>query len=1070
MTCLSLLVVSLAIQSPGADSLLRLATGPSESALIVESRERPTEVREAVAEGMARAVRRPAAAPAELAAVRRLAVAYAIVWQDSFYLREVERFAGWPENRRAVKVRADSVRRAGIAAYGRDGPLAAVAIWQQARRSSIAIGDSAGAAAVMGNIGAAFLVEGVLDSATGYLERARTMAGAIGDARVEANAVGLLAGVHEERGELEAARESYARAMALRARTGDRRGLAADHNNLGLLARRLGDQAEARRHFESALDINRRDGRDAVAATNLLNLAGIASEDGDFTRAEAFYRDALATWRAEVAWPDVASALLALGELELRRGDYPAARQFLVEAQGIYDRTGPVIEAITVRRKLAEALAAAGDLQAALEALRRAQALADSARVAPDVRGGLLLSRADFAVRLNDFAEADRWYAEAEALYRVAGDLSGQAEAQSGRGRLMIERAEYVQAQSLLASAMRSQRAIGNERSAAVTRLLLADAYRQSGDRSGAGNQLTQAVTEFLQVGDSVGAAAALDGLGDLALEAGRLLAADSLYRAGLSLLDGYTAPDVGWRLHAGLGRTAAARGAPDEAVRELRAAIAELEGPALTLQGADRRSGYFTDKWEVYGQLALVERSRNRTASAFEVSERLRASELRASLAAGRVGAPTDSAAALLATAQDLRRRMAELVREQQAPLSQPIALRGPGSTAGGGQQREALARAQEAYAELLREMSDMAPAQADLLSGDVLSWRDVARRLSRGEVLVEYLVVDSTSIAFVVTPDTLGVVDLGIGRRDLASLVEFTRGALERPGAPGVDSLWRSPLRRLHEYLIAPVEASGLLAGARRLILVPHLELHYLPFAALLDPASRRYLVQRYELVETPSASIWVALGARSRVGGSGGVMAFAPRPEALPASLAEVQGIGQLAGSSTTVLTGPAASESAFRRAAPSSRVLHLATYGVLNKENPLFSYVDLGPDAAHDGRLDVHEVFGLQLSADLVVLSACQTGLGSGVLADVPAGDDWVGLTRAFLQAGAGSVVASLWSVEDRATAVLMERMYGSMAAGAVPAAALAQAQRSMLQSNATAHPFQWAGFVAVGGRR
>ena len=196
-------------------------------------------------------------------------------------------------------------------------------------------------------------------------------------------------------------------------------------------------------------------------------------------------------------------------------------------------------------------------------------------------------------------------------------------------------------------------------------------------------------------------------------------------------------------------------------------------------------------------------------------------------------------------------------------------------------------------------------------------------------------------------------------------------------------------------------------MLVGTTRLILVPHLELHYLPFAALLDPASGRYLVERYELTETPSASIWVALGERRRASGTGGVLALAPRPDALPASLTEVRGIAQLARSSTTVLTGPAASESAFRRAAPSSRTLHLATYGVLNKENPLFSYVELGADASHDGRLDVHEVFGLDLSADLVVLSACETGVGSGLLADVPAGDDWVGLTRAFLQAGAGA---------------------------------------------------------------
>lgn len=109
-----------------------------------------------------------------------------------------------------------------------------------------------------------------------------------------------------------------------------------------------------------------------------------------------------------------------------------------------------------------------------------------------------------------------------------------------------------------------------------------------------------------------------------------------------------------------------------------------------------------------------------------------------------------------------------------------------------------------------------------------------------------------------------------------------------------------------------------------------------------------------------------------------------------------------------------------------------------------------------------------MFGLDLVADLVVLSACQTRLGSGALADVPAGDDWVGLTRAFLHAGAGHVVATLRPVEDEATAALMGRFYRELSAGAEPARALVLAQRALLTERATANPFYWAGFVASEG--
>jgi CHAT domain-containing protein len=303
-------------------------------------------------------------------------------------------------------------------------------------------------------------------------------------------------------------------------------------------------------------------------------------------------------------------------------------------------------------------------------------------------------------------------------------------------------------------------------------------------------------------------------------------------------------------------------------------------------------------------------------------------------------------------------------------------------------------------------------------------------------------------------------------VGRRELARLVELVRGTLE-PRA-GADPLWRGPLRRLHDHLITPLEQGGALAGKHRLVLVPHAELHYLPFAALVGGAGvDRFLVERYELAVTPSASVWLALGDRPARTGQG-VLAMAPQPDRLPASRREVASIPALGGGEVRVLTGRAATEDAFRREAGARRVLHLATYGVLNKPNPLFSFVEFASGGGPDGRLEVHEVFGLDLSADLVVLSACQTGLGSGALADVPARDDWVGLTRAFLHAGAAHVVATLWPVEDQATALLMERFYRELAAGAEPTRALVLAQRAVMGEPATATPFHWAGFVTVEG--
>ena len=113
--------------------------------------------------------------------------------------------------------------------------------------------------------------------------------------------------------------------------------------------------------------------------------------------------------------------------------------------------------------------------------------------------------------------------------------------------------------------------------------------------------------------------------------------------------------------------------------------------------------------------------------------------------------------------------------------------------------------------------------------------------------------------------------------------------------------------------------------------------------------------------------------------------------------------------------------------------SMAVLHLATHGQFNKLNPLLSGLELEADGIDDGMLQVHEVLGLRLNADLVTLSACDTALGSGHLAMVPAGDEFVGMTRAFLSAGSSSVVATLWEVDDRSSGKLMRRFYEHLAA-------------------------------------
>ena len=1052
----------MSLQTTAADSLRLLSPELPETVLTLKARERPHVMREAISNEVARALRDPATREEALASARRMASAMATAWSDSFLVRRVDRIAMLPPSERIVQGRADSLRRAGATAFSQRGPAAAIRIWQRALSDYRTVRDTAGMGATFDNIGASLIELGRLDSAEHYLARARRMALSAGDLRVQAAVTGRLADLASERGKINEARTGYLTSMALKGRIGDDRGVAADLNNLGILAQDAGDNDEARRQFEAALANNRAGGRPEVAATNLVNLAGLAAMDGHFGTATALYRDALETWRQRGDDAEVAVALFGLGQLEMRRGDYPAARRVLLEASTLSDRTAAVEDRILVRRALADVLAAAGDLQGAIDELDGAQGLADSHDGTPRSRAALALARADLALRMNALADADHWYAESARHARLGNDPRAQVEAQQGRGLMALAMEDEPRATAVLTQVLRSQRAASNTRGAALTRVALGEAAWIRKDTAVARRQLAQAVADLEKIQDPVAAAEALGERGEVEHGAGALASAESYFRAGLRRLDARQSPETTWRLRAGLGLALRDRGDREGAARELRAAIDAMDIPSRSLTLAERRSAFRSDKWETFGQLALVEHARGLENAAFEVSERQRAREMHEILARGRVPV-TETSVDLVNREQDLRRRIGELARDAD-PVEREV-VRGSVLSTGNRVQQDLL-RTQDEYADLLLQIRERAPRHAEVVTPRVASWRDVARRLTSKQAFITYMVSDSTSLAFIITHDTLETVNLGVGRRELARLVEFTRGTLDlgKAGMP-----WRGPLRTLDGYLLAPLEDSGLLRGKTELVIVPHAELHYLPFAALLSAEPEpRYLAQRYRISVTPSASVWLALGDRTSAHPRGGAVALAPRPDALPASRNEVAAVARLLGADVRVGIGAMASEEVFKREAPNQRVIHLATYGVLNKHNPLFSFVELTPGGSEDGRLEVHEVFGLRLSADLVVLSACQTGLGSGTLADVPPGDDWVGLTRAFLHAGARRVIATLWPVDDWATAAIMERFYQAMSRGADPVQALADAQQGMAGEAATAHPYYWAGFVLVSG--
>jgi CHAT domain-containing protein len=243
----------------------------------------------------------------------------------------------------------------------------------------------------------------------------------------------------------------------------------------------------------------------------------------------------------------------------------------------------------------------------------------------------------------------------------------------------------------------------------------------------------------------------------------------------------------------------------------------------------------------------------------------------------------------------------------------------------------------------------------------------------------------------------------------------------------------------------------------------------LNYLPFALLpLDSDRDELLIDRYMLSYLPAAAVLSEESLLKEA--TGPLLAMAPLTTGLRFAREEASSIVEIFQPDTQLLLGSDATESAFKVNARDYKILHLATHGFFNKKNPLLSGLQLEADDGNDGRLEVHEILALSLDAQLVTLSACQTGLGSGFFNDIPAGDEFVGLTRAFLLAGSHSVLATLWEVDDRSTVDLMKGFYEHLKTTGSKAAALSLVQREMRSSKEFKHPYYWAPFVLVGQHR
>lgn len=493
-----------------------------------------------------------------------------------------------------------------------------------------------------------------------------------------------------------------------------------------------------------------------------------------------------------------------------------------------------------------------------------------------------------------------------------------------------------------------------------------------------------------------------------------------------------------------------------EEAYRNYLGAADNLDSIRSLLETDFNKRLFQANKQRIYGELIALAVELRGPEAGFEALERAKARGLMDLLATKdlrfRKGALLQEEQALRASAGDL---FAQASRRERVEAAAP---RSDGSD--GSALRGATQQLTEQYRGIVLKIKRAEPELASLISPTAPTYEEFRRSLSPDVTLLEYYPADSRLYIWVVEAKAISVRTVPVGRVELTARVKRLRDAITARDR----AAQQVPARELYELLIAPVKSS---IHGKRVGLVPYDSLHYLPFQAL--SSGDRYLIQDYPLFVAPSASVLQYALAKAHPRGSK-LLAFGNpdlgNPELdLPYAQAEVEALATLYPSPTVHLRA-AATKAAAKQESGSYDVLHFASHAEFSELDPLYSGLRLASDGKtqDDGRLAASDIFALDLNPSLVTLSACRTGLGVAT-----SGDEVIGMSRAFIYAGAPSIVASLWSVNDLSTAKLMEAFYKNLRT--MPKdEALQQAQVAVLTTDRFSDPFYWAPFYLTGDWR
>ncbi len=761
-----------------------------------------------------------------------------------------------------------------------------------------------------------------------------------------------------------------------------------------------------------------------------------------------------------------ASALTSLGFVECRKADWEACISYLSRAYPMLDEQAEPFEMARIAAGLSTSFLENGSLELAVVQSQRALEL--NRRSKDQIFVGLSLRTLGLLSFLSGDLNQAIIYLE-EALETFKGRPPGIAYVQEVLGRVHIERGEYDAAVKDFESALAIYTTAQNPREAARVVALLGQAYDRQGVSKRARDFYEQALTAFTQQQDRVNQSAVYYALGKLDLKLGYYDAASERLRQAIDVTEG---------------------------IRRGSSSTDLMSAFSATVQ----------DRYEAYVECLMkqheLQPTRGFAVKAFETSELGRARTLSELLLAmqGNLAPGVDPK---LAARQKLLTQIIRLRENDRITLL---------AKAAGQEKLQALedeiARLEAEYKNVNDTIRTRFPAYDEMSRPTAWDLQRIEENvLTTDDVLLEYTLGPENSYAWTITQNELTSYKLGpqknineAGRRVYELLSDSSP-------AGGEDEL-KKAIVDLSRLVIAPVAAA---LNKKRIILVADGSLNYIPFQLLLNPsAGNEPLIANYEIVNVPSASILgqlreekqqrrpgkkvlAAFGdpvfpsnyAQFKESNSGEVIAAAANnksrdievqadrfdPNSIQPLLytkRELKNLNELVGPMSRVVSGFQASRETLDTLDLSEySILHFATHGFFDPKNPkqsgfVLSMVDL-TGRPQDGFITMQDVYRLHAPVDLVVLSACQTGLGKNVR-----GEGLIGLTRGFMYAGASSVVASLWRVDDEATAELMKQFYTNMLQiGMRPAEALRSAQNTLRQNPEWQSPHFWAGFVLQG---